>query len=72
MNQLNHLPHDGPIPGERDPHNLTHRQPGAASGQFAGADIPQADHLEWMDDKTVVDRLHEGGGSNARHMRKDR
>src|SRR5688572_18191787 len=41
-------PHQ-PIPGERDPHNLTTREPGAVGGQFTGADIPPADHLPWLD-----------------------
>ena len=55
-----HLPHD-PIPGERDPDNLTSRQPGAVGGQFTGADIPTASHLEWLDEATAEEHAHEGG-----------
>ena len=51
-----------PIPGEHDATTLTHRQPGAMGGQFAGADIPASDGGHLMDDATA--RLHrqEGGG----------
>ena len=52
-----------PIPGEREADTLTHRQPGAMGGQFAGADTPSPDTDSWMDRETA--RLHtiEGGGS---------
>lgn len=57
-------PHDPrePIPGERDPSTLTKREPGAVSGQFSGADIPPAEHLDWLDDDTVHEHELEGGG----------
>lgn len=52
-----------PIPGERDGTTLTHREPGAMGGQFAGANTPSPDAGSWMDEETA--RLHriEGGGS---------
>lgn len=55
-----HTPHE-PIPGERDPGNLTKRQPGGVGGGFAGEDIPASDHLPWLDDVTATDHAHEGG-----------
>ena len=51
----------GPIPGERDPANLTSREPGAVGGQFTGADIPPESHLEWLDEATAEEHAHEGG-----------
>jgi hypothetical protein len=67
-------PEHRPIPGERDPSNLTHREPGAVSGQFSGADIPANDHQEWLDDATTLEHQREGGGrdgvSNNRRGRK--
>jgi hypothetical protein len=53
-------PHE-PIPGERDPGNLTKRQPGSMSGQFTGEDIPASEHLPWLDDVTASEHAHEGG-----------
>lgn len=50
------------IPGERDATTLTHREPGAVSGQFAGADIPQESPRDWMDDRTAREHAREGGG----------
>jgi len=50
-----------PIPGERDPHNLTTREPGAVGGQFTGADIPPEDHLPWLDEITADEHAREGG-----------
>ncbi|HET9192221.1 MAG TPA: hypothetical protein VFO21_05045 [Vicinamibacterales bacterium] len=50
-----------PIPGERDPHNLTTREPGAVGGQFTGADIPPEDHLPWLDRITAEEHAREGG-----------
>ncbi len=61
--------HD-PIPGERDPGNLTHRQPGSVGGQFTGADIPPADHLPWLDEKTVTEHVLEGGGRKKKRTTK--
>ena len=54
-------PHE-PIPGERDPGNLTSRQPGSVGGQFTGADIPPTDRLPWLDDQTASEHVLEGGG----------
>lgn len=53
-----------PIPGERDPTTLTHREPGAIGGRSSGADTPPPDTRLWMDPETA--RLHEieGGGSD--------
>ena len=53
-------PHD-PIPGERDLKTLTHREPGAVSGQFAGADIP-SQPPDWLDRRTAYEHALEGGG----------
>ena len=50
-----------PIPGERDPHNLTEREKGSMGGQFAGADIPQESHLPWLDTITAEEHAREGG-----------
>ena len=55
-----------PIPGERDPHNLTTREPGAVGGQFTGADIPHEDHLPWLDPTTADEHAHEGGSGKKR------
>jgi hypothetical protein len=54
------VPHQ-PIPGERDPDNLTTREPGAVGGQFTGADIPPDEHLPWLDQTTAEERAREGG-----------
>lgn len=62
------LPHEAGaeiIPGERDATTLTHREPGAVSGQFAGADIPAAAPAGLMDDLTTHDRVREGGGADG-------
>jgi hypothetical protein len=58
-------PHE-PIPGERDPGNLTHREPGAMGGPFAGGDIPAPDSHSWLDDRTAGEHAREGGGSPSR------
>ena len=50
------------IPGERDASTLTHRQPGAIGGQFAGADIPASAPQTWMDERTALEHAREGGG----------
>lgn len=52
----------GPIPGERDPSTLTHRDTGAMGGQFSGADIPPPNPKEWLDDRTAREHAREGGG----------
>ena len=58
-------PHQ-PIPGERDPANLTTREPGAVGGQFTGADIPPDEHLPWLDPITADEHAHEGGLSDKK------
>lgn len=59
--RLPHRPEASLIPGERDASTLTHREAGAVSGQFAGADIP-AGPDETMDERTARERAREGGG----------
>ena len=53
-----------PIPGEREPGNLTHRELGSMGGQFAGADIPRTGGGT-MDARTALERAREGGGHDA-------
>jgi hypothetical protein len=55
-----------PIPGERDPSTMMHRQPGAIGGQFAGAGVPSPDTHGWMDDRTAREHAREGGGGAVR------
>ena len=55
-----HTPHE-PIPGERDPGNLTSREPGAMGGKATGDDIPPTEHLPWLDEATADEHAHEGG-----------
>jgi hypothetical protein len=50
-----------PIPGERDPTTLTHREPGAIGGRPNGADIPPTPP-EWEDEVTRHAHELEGGG----------
>jgi hypothetical protein len=57
------------IPGERDATTLTHREPGAIGGQFAGGDIPSPDPATWLDEKTAFEHAKEGGGKAARNRR---
>lgn len=52
-----------PIPGERDPGNLTHREPGAMGGQFSGADLPPQNRADLMDEQTAREHRKEGGGT---------
>ena len=56
------------IPGERDPGNLTHREPGAVGGQFTGGDIPDASP-DWLDEVTARERAREGGGADEQRRR---
>ena len=49
------------IPGEHDNTTLTHREPGAIGGQFAGADIPSSSESR-LDEAERHDREIEGGG----------
>jgi hypothetical protein len=50
-----------PIPGERDSTTLTHREPGAIGGQFAGGDMPSPDRGTWLDESTAREHAREGG-----------
>jgi hypothetical protein len=56
-----HRSESGLIPGERDASTLTHREPGAVGGQFAGADIPAGAPAS-MDERTATEHAREGGG----------
>ena len=58
------LPPHQPIPGERDPSNLTSREPGSMGGRFTGEDIPPATHLPWLDEITAHEHEVEGGGED--------
>jgi hypothetical protein len=67
--------HDHPhelIPGERDASTLTHREPGAVGGQFAGADVPSPDPNDWLDEQTAFEHAREGGGGAARRRKTSR
>ena len=64
-----HKPHE-PIPGERDPGNLTSRQPGSLGGRPTGADIPPVEHLPWLDDATANEHAAEGGKRKKRTTKK--
>ncbi|HVZ21906.1 MAG TPA: hypothetical protein VG871_12620 [Vicinamibacterales bacterium] len=50
-----------PIPGERDPSNLTHREKGARGVPFWGEDT-HVDLEQTMDAQTRRERATEGGG----------
>ena len=50
-----------PIPGARETDALTHRESGAVSGRFNGADIPAAPP-GWVGDDLARERAVEGGG----------
>jgi hypothetical protein len=62
--QLSHDRESAMIPGARDASTLTHREAGAVSGQFAGADIP-AGAPSTMDERTARDHAREGGGAEG-------
>lgn len=55
-----------PIPGERDPQNLTRREPGSIGTAF-GAGMPSPDQHEWLDAAGAHDRMLEGGGEDHKH-----
>jgi hypothetical protein len=58
-----------PIPGERDPSTLTHREPGSIGGDPYGADIPPVP-AQWEDEETCREHELEGGGAEReRHGR---
>ena len=50
----------GLIPGAREADTLTHREPGAISGQSNGGDIPTA-HAELLNEMEKVELYREGG-----------
>jgi len=60
------------IPGERDATTLTHREPGAIGGQFAGADVPSPEPHDWLDEQTASEHALEGGGGAARARKTNR
>jgi hypothetical protein len=63
----------GLIPGAREPSNLTHREPGAISGQFNGSDIP-AVQTDLLNEAEKIESYREGGldrGSATRKARND-
>jgi hypothetical protein len=62
--------HTPPIPGERDPGNLTKREPGAVSGRSTGEDIPPRSHQPWLDEITASEHAHEGGLPGKKRMKK--
>ena len=68
-NPRTHNAHE-PIPGERDPGNLTTRQPGSVGGQFSGADIPPTDHQPWLDETTANEHAMEGGQKKKKRTTK--
>ena len=51
-----------PIPGEREPDSLTHREPGAIGGRFTGEDTPAPRRTDWLDSQTAAEHAWEGGG----------
>jgi hypothetical protein len=55
-------PDHEPIPGERDPDNLTGLEPGVFGGGGYGAHVPRPERELPMDDETLHDREIEGGG----------
>jgi len=61
---------DKPIPGERDPGNLTSREPGAVGGRSTGADIPPTSQLPWLDEATANEHAHEGGLPGKKSLKK--
>jgi hypothetical protein len=52
-----------PIPGERDPDNLTGSQTGTIGGGGFGAHNPSPERANGMDDETVAEHQREGGGA---------
>jgi len=53
-----------PIPGERDPHNLTATEPGAIVSGF-GVHNPSAIRGAGMDEETIDEHEKEGGGAES-------
>jgi hypothetical protein len=64
---IDHATHE-PIPGERDPETLTHRQPGSMSAPFNGQENPGA---SWpLDEQRRRELVREGGGLDAERHEK--
>ena len=63
-------PDHEPIPGERDPANITGSQTGTIGGGGVGAHNPSPNRAIGMDDETVHDREIEGGGAESERGRK--
>jgi len=61
----------GLIPGARESDTLTHREPGAVSGQFNGSDIP-TDRAEVLNEMEKVELYREGGLDRKSATRKVR
>ena len=62
-----------PIPGEYDATTLTHPEPGAMGGAFNGADNVSGDSTTTAEDRTLRERIREGGGRDAeRHAGKQK
>jgi hypothetical protein len=57
-----------PIPGERDPATLTHREPGAMGTPF-GAELPPSDPRALLTDDGVDELHRDGGGHSHRRQR---
>jgi hypothetical protein len=64
-------PDHEPIPGERDPENLTASQTGTIGGGGAGAHNPSAIRATGMDDETTAEREREGGGAPRERRRRE-
>ena len=52
-----------PIPGERDPTNQTHRQPGGMGGHWAGGDNAYTGSDATLSKETTDEAARDGGGS---------
>jgi hypothetical protein len=57
-----------PIPGEYDATTLTHRESGAMSGAFNGADTVNSDPNTLAEDSTQREWILEGGGRDGQRL----
>jgi hypothetical protein len=57
-----------PIPGEYDATTLTHREPGAMGGSFNGADNVSGSSATTAAERTLRERIREGGGRDAERL----
>jgi len=60
-----------PIPGERDPNNLTGSQTGTIGGGGFEAHNPSPNRATGMDDRTIAEHRKEGGGAERERRRKE-